>query len=72
VGFSPDGKKIVAGVGNTVTVWDADGGREMKTLKGHTNMILSVAFSPTGSALSAVEILRSNCGTLVPGLKSVP
>ena len=35
----------------TVTVWDATSGREILTLKGHTDLITSVAFSADGKRL---------------------
>ena len=49
VAYSPDGKRIVTGSGDTTAkVWDAISGRELLTFKGHTNQVLSVAFSPDG------------------------
>ena len=32
----------------SVRVWDASSGKELKRLKGHTDSVLSVAFSPDG------------------------
>ncbi len=46
--FSPDGKRIVSGVGKWVRVWDAESGQETITLKGHTDDVWSVSFSPDG------------------------
>jgi WD40 repeat protein len=34
-----------------VKVWDAQTGQELLTLKGHTNLVTSVAFSPDGQRL---------------------
>ena len=60
VAFSPDGRQIVSGSnGNTVydlwhgqesmvKLWDAATGQETLTLKGHTEAVTSVAFSPDG------------------------
>ena len=50
--FSPDRSQIVCGSwddsesANVVRVLDATSGRELKTLRGHTNRVASVAFSP--------------------------
>jgi eukaryotic-like serine/threonine-protein kinase len=61
VAFSPDEKRIVSascnspdggGAGgsrdNTLKVWDAATGQEIRTLKGHTAPVSRVAFSPDG------------------------
>jgi WD40 repeat protein/serine/threonine protein kinase len=49
VAFSPDGQRIVTGIGNgTAKVWDATSAQELITLRGHTAGIGSVAFSPDG------------------------
>jgi WD40 repeat protein/tRNA A-37 threonylcarbamoyl transferase component Bud32 len=63
VAFSPDGKRIVSGgAGNQsgnleegleaipgeVKVWDADNGQELLSVKGHSGLVTSVAFSPDG------------------------
>ena len=36
----------------TVKLWDATSGQEARTLKGHTNGVTSVAFSPDGRHLA--------------------
>jgi WD40 repeat protein len=47
--FSRDGKRIAGGRGDgTVRVWDAQTGRTLLTLKGHTFLVLAMAFSPDG------------------------
>jgi WD40 repeat protein/serine/threonine protein kinase len=54
--FSPDGQSLVTGhrlpqigfSGNIVYVWDANTGRKRCTLRGHTQPVTSVAFSPDG------------------------
>jgi len=64
VAFSPDGQRIVSGCGgsdvpkelrtlsgssdNTLKIWDASSGKELHTLKGHDDEVMSVAFSPDG------------------------
>jgi WD40 repeat protein len=47
--FSPDGKRVVTGShdGN-VKIWDAEAGKELLTLKGHTDEVTNVSFSHTG------------------------
>ncbi|KAF8672233.1 hypothetical protein AX14_005590, partial [Amanita brunnescens Koide BX004] len=53
VAFSPDGSKIIPGLGNkTIRVWDVSTGVEtLPPLRGHNGSILSVAFSPDGSKI---------------------
>lgn len=52
--FSPDGKLFATGdSGDFVKLWDAENGRELRTLGAHTQMVLSVAFSPDGKILAS-------------------
>src|SRR5262249_11718524 len=46
--FSPDGKTLAAGVGDTIKLWDVRSTREVAILRGHKRSVLSVAFSPDG------------------------
>jgi WD40 repeat protein len=49
VAFSSDGKKVVlGGYGNPVFIFDAETGKELKKLAGHTDSVWSAAFSPDG------------------------
>ena len=52
VAFSPDGQRIVTGSEDqTAKVWEAASGKELLTLKGHSDGINSVAFSPDGQRI---------------------
>lgn len=56
VSFSPDGKRIVTGGGQSnipgeLKVWDAATGQETLTLKGHSWVVSSVSFSPDGKRI---------------------
>ena len=66
VAFSPDGRRIAGGgkrpIGmgaggpsgsGEVKVWDAETGRELLTLQGHTSDVWNVAFSPDGQRLAS-------------------
>jgi Tol biopolymer transport system component len=49
--FSPDGKSIATqgdSAGLTVKLWEADTGKEVLELKGHSGSVDSIAFSPDG------------------------
>jgi eukaryotic-like serine/threonine-protein kinase len=57
VAFSPDGKRIVTGMGDkTAMVWDAETGREVFSLKGHTGRVSSVAWSPDGKRIATGSV----------------
>jgi WD40 repeat protein len=54
VAFSPDGRRIVAGFfDNSVRVWDARSGRQLRCLRGHAEYISCVAFSPDGKRIAS-------------------
>ncbi|KAF2462479.1 uncharacterized protein BDR25DRAFT_202744, partial [Lindgomyces ingoldianus] len=38
---------------NTVKIWDASSGACLSTLKGHSNVVISVAFSPDSTRLAS-------------------
>ncbi|MCS6978292.1 MAG: hypothetical protein NZM31_14975, partial [Gemmatales bacterium] len=44
-----DGKRVVTGsVDGTTCIWDAQTGQKLRTLQGHTSLVLSVSWSPDG------------------------
>jgi WD40 repeat protein/tetratricopeptide (TPR) repeat protein len=52
VAVSSNGELIASGSqDNTVKVWDARTGQELRTLKGHTNPVTSVVFSSDGGRI---------------------
>jgi WD40 repeat protein len=64
VAFSPDGNQIVSGSSdNSVQVWDAKTGKQLKELRGHTDHVTSVAFSPDGDQIvSGSTTNQCGCG----------
>ena len=49
VAFSPDGRHIISGSSDqTIKLWDADSGREIRTFSSHSESVNSVAFSFDG------------------------
>jgi WD40 repeat protein len=52
---SPDGERIAGAMGDrTVRVWDSKGA-SIAVLRGHTDLVMDVAFSPDGSQLASVS-----------------
>ncbi|KAK4140202.1 putative HET containing-domain vegetative incompatibility protein [Dichotomopilus funicola] len=54
VAFSPDGSRIASGSNDqTIRIWDAKSGKEVRKLEGHSDRVRSVAFSPDGSRIAS-------------------
>jgi hypothetical protein len=47
------GWPLLASGDKTVNLWDVETGQEVRTLSGHTDWVLSVAFSPDGRLLAS-------------------
>ena len=58
VDFSPDGKTVVTGGGDDVHLWDVRFGALIAALKGHKNLVRSVAFSPDGRIAAQRRLRR--------------
>jgi WD40 repeat protein len=52
---APDGERIAGAMGDrTVRVWDSQG-HSIAVLRGHTDLVMDVAFSPDGTQLASVS-----------------
>ncbi|KIM80637.1 hypothetical protein PILCRDRAFT_822370 [Piloderma croceum F 1598] len=76
VAFSGDGTRIVSSSSDeSVRVWDASTGVELKELKGHTNLVNSAGFSSDGtrivssSADNSVRVWDASTGVELKELK---
>ena len=52
--FSPDGRHLAWASGETVTVREVPGGKEVLTIQGYGHRVLEMAFSPDGTRLATV------------------
>ncbi len=57
IAFAPDGKTLAISGDwhNGIELWDAVAGEHKQTLRGHTDLILSVVFSPDGKILTSAS-----------------
>ena len=57
---SRDGTRIAGAMGDrTVRVWEAATGRVLRVLRGHSDLVLDVAFSPDGATLASASYDRT-------------
>ncbi|MCS6859800.1 MAG: hypothetical protein NZT92_05720 [Abditibacteriales bacterium] len=60
--YSPDGKLLAVGTYQRVELWDVMTGQPVRVLKGHTDAVHDVAFSPDGKRLAAAAGAPSQRG----------
>ena len=53
IAYSPDGWRIAAATREDIWMYDARSGVTLKLLEGHTDIVFTVAFSPTGNTLAS-------------------
>lgn len=55
VSVSSNGNKVASGsLDGFIKLWDADSGREIKTLEGHQGSVQGLAFSPDGKQIASI------------------
>jgi len=54
-GWSPDGLRIVTADFDQIRVWNATNGREIASMKGHTEFIWGLAWSPDGKVVASAS-----------------
>ncbi len=70
VAFNPQGGILVsASDDRTVKLWDAQSGKLIRTLEGHTELVTNVAFSSDGRLLASLkgDDKKSGCGDATLG-----
>ena len=55
VAWSPDGRTLAACSGDEIFLWNAENGVLQHTLGGHTDMVISVAWSPSSDKLASAS-----------------
>ena len=54
VAFNPTGDHVVCCVGDSLRIWDAHTGAEIRVLRGHAGPVQLVAYSPEGSLIASL------------------
>lgn len=73
VAYSPNGKTLASSGSSdgTIQLWDVSTGKHLRTLKGHTDTVRTLAFSPdgktlvTGSEDDTLRIWNPNSGSML-------
>ncbi|RKU21631.1 hypothetical protein C6499_21780 [Candidatus Poribacteria bacterium] len=73
VAYSPDGKTLASSGSSdgTIQLWDVETGKQLRTLKGHTEMVNTLAFSPdsttlvSGSKDDSLRVWNPNTGSVL-------
>lgn len=53
--YSPDGKRIAAGMAQILKIWDAETGKVVLSFRAHQYVITSLAFSPDGQRIATTS-----------------
>jgi len=53
IAFSPDGRLLAAGVGDTIRLLELPSGQEVGRFSGHTHFVSALAFTPNGGRLAS-------------------
>lgn len=59
VDWSPDGSLLATSTWSYIRVWDAESGKLLKTLTGHTDSVCTVARSPDGTSIASGSFDRT-------------